>query len=379
MPTVVVVHGTGVREAGYGEMLRAVRRRLAADHPACEIAECPWFRKYGVSAPPYQSSPLRGGFRAVGSKDVPEEVAVWEQLYLDPLAELRELAQTASGGMNPARGAALATQVQSVSPPAAVAEFGLDALWSDVRKVILDDKVTQSAITRGASQPELVRLTVARALTAELIGRAIELEKVVPDSGERDAWVDSLRQSMGWDSAAGARAVPGILKPLSRLLNRRIFRPAGESNSPIAGDIILYQTRGQGIRDFISQTISAANAPVYVMAHSLGGIAAVDTLVLNPGLNVEALITFGSQAPFFYEINSLVSLEKGQPLPAHFPKRWVNICDPNDLLSFRASEIFNNDKRIQDHQVDSGQPPLAAQSAYLGRKAFWKLVGPVLA
>jgi hypothetical protein len=68
---------------------------------------------------------------------------------------------------------------------------------------------------------------------------------------------------------------------------------------------------------------------------------------------------------------------KGDPLPPHFPNVWLNICDPNDLLSFRAKDVFGNDPRICDEQLDSGQPPLAAHSSYLTSEKFWAHVWKV--
>jgi hypothetical protein len=45
-------------------------------------------------------------------------------------------------------------------------------------------------------------------------------------------------------------------------------------------DILLYQARGGRIRDFIQQKIEQVEPPVVLLAHSLGGIACVDLLVL---------------------------------------------------------------------------------------------------
>lgn len=302
----------------------------------------------------------------------------WQGLYVDPLTELRELSELTGGTSNPTAAALMAQKIRHAAAPESLSEFGIDAFWSDVRNLVLEDEVTKTAIARGASRPDSTRLAVARALVAELLRRSMEVGKVVPDGERRDAWVDTLRENMGTDLTTGTRAVPGVLKPVARLVNRHLLRPLGESHTPIAGDIIFYQVRGQGIRDFIATAISKAEPPVYVMAHSLGGVAAVDALILNQNLKAEALISFGSQAPFFFEINALTSLEKGQPLPPHFPQLWLNVCDPNDLLSFRAKIVFANDVRIRDEQLDSGQPPLAAHSSYLGSNCFWKLVWSVL-
>lgn len=378
MPTVVVVHGTGVRETGYQEMISLVKRRLGAERPSYEVAECPWYKDFGVAPPPYDSLPLKPGFRSAGAVAISDELLAWQGLYIDPLAEMRVFADMAPGGGNPTAAALISEKIRQVKAPESLAEFGMDATWIEARDVVLRDEVTRVAISRGPSRPDAIRLTVARALVAELVRRNMELGKVVPDGEVRDGWVGALRQSMGSDIAVGARAVPLPLQPVARLVNRYLIRPFAESHSPIAGDIVFYQGRGKKMRDFIAGTISAACPPVYVMAHSLGGIAAVDTLIEDATLRVDALITFGSQAPFFFEINALASLEKGMRLPTHFPGKWLNVCDANDLLSFRAKVVFNNDPRIIDEQLDSGQPPLAAHSSYLGSNSFWRLVWSIL-
>jgi hypothetical protein len=377
MPTVVVIPGTGVREPAYREMLNAVKRRLEPSRPHYKVVECSWFQKYGTPPPPYKSVPERMISRAVGNVGVTDALLVWQCLYLDPLAELRDFAEFSVGSANPTNAVLLAERIRLAAPPESLAEFGMDNLWKEARNLILGSEVTRAAISRGTSRPDGIRLVVARALVAQLISRAIDLSKIIPDGLQRDLWVDILRRNMGTDITAGSRAVPFILKPAVRALNRYLLRPLGETLSPIAGDIIFYQVRGSGIRDFISKVISEAAPPVFVLAHSLGGIAVIDTLILNPALKVEAVVTFGSQAPFFFEINSLASLEEGQPLPVHFTPTWLNICDPNDLLSFRAQPAFPNDHRVIDEQLDSGQPPLAAHSSYLGSNAFWNLVWSV--
>jgi hypothetical protein len=376
MPSVVAIHGTGVREAGYQQMLDVMTRRFQKQRPAYQITPCPWYKKHGVAAPPYKSVPLRKEFRAVGQNDESDEVLAWQGLIVDPLSELRNMTEDGEGFASPTAGAQLAANVRQVTRPEGLQAYEMVPFWEPARDLVLSDDATKDAIARGASQPDAI-LLIARALVAAVFQSAIEQGRVVPDGEVRDAWVDELRQSMGTDLTLEARAVPGFLKPLVRATNRFLVRPFGESHSPLAGDILLYQARGEGIRDYISDVIQNASAPVYVMAHSLGGIAAVDTLILKPELKVERLITFGSQAPFFFEIGALVSRRAGETLPDHFPQ-WLNICDPNDLLSFRAGEIFGGDQRITDRQIDSGQPPLAAHSSYLGSNAFWERVWPIL-
>jgi hypothetical protein len=383
MPSVVLIHGTGTRESGYKQMLAAVKSRLHLARESYTLQECPWYADFGTPNPPYQSSPEGLDVRAVGSElPFTDEVLSWQHLYIDPLAELRELSQsTVASGGSPAAGAQLTLQIQRCPRPDSMRnqqELPVLASWDAAKKTILEDQVTITAVARGASRPEATRSTVARALVAELIRRGIGKGDLLPDGEQRDIWVNDLSKGMGADLAVTFRAVPKILTPFVRLLNRRLIRPFGESHSPIAADILFYQSRGQGIRDFIARCIASAPQPAYVLAHSLGGIAVVDALVMDPSLKVEALITFGSQAPFLQEMNALVSLEKRQPLPAHFPNLWCNVYDPNDLLSFRATKVFTADPRVKDEKLDSGQPPLVAHSAYLTSNAFWQIVWNII-
>ena len=73
-----------------------------------------------------------------------------------------------------------------------------------------------------------------------------------------------------------------------------------ERFSPELGDILVYQSRGAAIRTFIRKKIDAAKPPVYLLAHSLGGIACVDLLGGENPPKVACLITAGSQAPLLY-------------------------------------------------------------------------------
>ena len=141
---------------------------------------------------------------------------------------------------------------------------------------------------------------------------------------------------------------------------------------PAAGDILLYQARNDSIRGFIRNEIKQATPPVVLLAHSLGGIACVDLLIKEPIPQVEMLITVGSQAPFFYEIDVLAGLRFGEPLPAHFPRRWLNIYDPRDFLSYVARSVFTGEVQIEDIEVDNGHPFPHSHSAYWANRAVWE-------
>ena len=151
--------------------------------------------------------------------------------------------------------------------------------------------------------------------------------------------------------------------------------------SPAAGDIMRYQARGSGIRCYIRRVVADAVAgdsdrSVTLLAHSLGGIACVDALIEEPIPCVDRLVTVGSQAPFFYEIDALASLSYGEPLPDHFPA-WLNIYDDRDFLSYIGEGLFPG--RVMDQRVDNGQPFPQAHSAYWRNDAVWQHIGGFLA
>jgi len=120
---------------------------------------------------------------------------------------------------------------------------------------------------------------------------------------------------------------------------------------------------GQEIRKLIRKRIDSITGKVFVLSHSLGGIACFELMVEGPPPNVSGLITVGSQSPLLYEFDALQTLKRGDELPTTFP-RWLNLYDENDLLSYCANRVFG---REVDHRVDSVLPPLEAHSAY------WKL------
>jgi hypothetical protein len=170
----------------------------------------------------------------------------------------------------------------------------------------------------------------------------------------------------------------GLASRIGTRRGRRDRRALSDGSSFLAGDIILYQARGEEIRNFICDRIRKLDRDLVVLAHSLGGVAAVDALVQNDFSDrVKALVTVGSQSPFFYEINALVSLPFGQPMPAHFPRKWLNIWDPNDFLSFLAKGVFP-DGGVEDFEAESGVPFPDAHSAYWDQAAVWEKMGSVL-
>jgi hypothetical protein len=247
--------------------------------------------------------------------------------------------------------------------------------WVDALPAVTESDLTADAIQTAGEQTQQTVAVIARALIAQTL---IEAEKngVPALTGDvRDALVDRLIDELEGHSRSIGDWITAPIKGLAlRYVTWKIGRKRGvysDSIAPAGGDILLYQTRGADIRHFIRTQIENAGDELYVMAHSLGGIACVDLLVLENLPNVKGLITVGSQSPLLYELDSLTSLRYGKPLPDHFP-RWLNVYDPDDFLSYIAAKLFPG--KAEDFEVRSRQPFPQAHSAYWNNPKLWEKV-----
>jgi hypothetical protein len=388
---VVFVHGTGVREEGWANSFKTVRQRLRALDSSITVHGCFWGRSdgaqlnaHGASVPDYANT------HGAGVSDEDEDLALWAVLYTDPWYEIRLLSDWPAAGGELAPGqvppsAVLSAQVQNFEPSA-----GLSQLLSDNEL----DPYFDEACAQLRDAPEFARLTaavtdenlnefrkaLARALVACTLLCAQENGAVLIDGATRDLIVAAVITDLhgygmgiaGWLS----RPFKGLAEDLVTRLAARRRGALTDATSPVAGDIMRYQSRGSGVRSRIRQVVADAVAgapdqPVTLLAHSLGGVACVDALIEAPVPGVERLITVGSQAPFFYEIDALDALTYGKPLPGHFPA-WLNIYDMRDFLSYIAAGVFPG--RVTDQCVDNGQPFPQAHITYWRNDAVWENV-----
>ncbi len=394
MGSIIYVHGTGVRQPDYGNDCKLIRKKLDKHAPGWTLVECPWGDKHGVklhlqgkSVPDYLVKPVEQG-----------ELMRWWRLYQDPLCELRELAALDPEEVWVAPGQEAAWQtldktIKSFAPSPAleerIAACGLDSFWNEAAGQVRRTDEYQEAIERAGPYPGHFRRAFARAVFATATDAASATGQPVASGSARDEVVDLVVLELGGDDL-GARdlgkAALGAIKSVGNIFlagtgataaYTGVFSRAKitDKSLPAAGDILLYQTRGEKIREFINQKIKGAAPPIYLLAHSLGGIACVDLLALEPA-PVAGLITAGSQAPLLYEMNALFSLEDGAPLPPFFPKRWLNFYDPNDLLSYAGEKVFP--KRVKDVPIHSRQPFPQAHSAYWREPKLWEAISSFL-
>jgi hypothetical protein len=342
MYNLLLVHGTGVRQPSYDDTYAAITARLAVGLRNCTLHRCYWgetegcrLRSSGASIPDYDTA------RAVAEVD-PEDVAVakWRLLYADPDFELDAFLASAGSAkpFNPAaetffEGISTLLEIETAETRGLEAELGLASVWKRAKSQLRASLASAAANDRTV--PDLnseFRTVLARALVAHAFVIAFEAEasgndRNWPTGSQRDALVNALRDTWGGDDRGVLSGISGWVgdrfKRLAlRIGTGKIARKRGSISDaafPATGDILLYQARGEGVRDFIERTVHKTPKPIVLLAHSLGGIACVDLLAKKQLDGVVKLITVGSQAPLLYELNALWSLPYGDPLPASFP------------------------------------------------------------
>ncbi len=386
--TVLFVHGTGVRKAAYEATAALLAEGLAEQAPHVKLQPCLWGDTLGArlghggrSIPEFM-----GETPATVSQD--QVLALWRLLGFDPLFELREVAAGAPAGLEPPaekqRKLAFVTRLRALGAAPSLQPLlagpAMAAQWQRAVDAVAADAALHEAVAASTRVDTPLRVATAHALVATLQQQLADDNMPALGNQRRDQLVDHCvdilgGRELGVKDWITSRLV-GFGLRWATAKARREREALYSAAYPAAGDILLYQARGLAIRDFIAQRVAACGDGVAIVAHSLGGIACVDLLVERALPNVKLLVTAGSQAPFLYEIGALSQLPFGQPLPAHFPRRWLNFYDLNDLLSYSAERIFPD--VAQDVRVDSGQPFPESHSAYWGQPALWQALGPAL-
>ncbi|MFJ8198229.1 hypothetical protein [Streptomyces sp. NPDC096152] len=383
MTAVLFVHGTGVRAPSFDTTLDALSRSLRGRRPDLTVHGCFWGGRYGSELFAQGASiPVADEARGMDSHGVPDDsgVLVWDRLQDDPLFELRLLALTdatdsEAGGFHPGRepaGRALVGRYRRFTASDEVRQqfgrVGLAEQFAGACRTLAGSgafgDLEDSGVAAVEVWPVVVRATVAEAL------RRAEQEggphpRVLYDSNVRDEFIRTLLQATddeyrgvvgGWAKERIGTFFAG--RTTSYVSRRR--QAFTDSASLVAGDILLYQRDGAAIRKFVADRISTLEPPVTVVAHSLGGIICVDLFATMAPSDVR-LVTVGTAAPLFWELDALWGLRAGASLPPNFPE-WVNIYDQRDFLAYVARPLFGD--RVRDVRVDNGQPFPRCHSAY---------------
>lgn len=371
---ILFVHGTGVRRAAYDESAAKIRRRLAESKLDLELVECFWGETHGAAANVSQSIPRYG--ESGGSNVVADDELRWTVLVYDPTVEMRQLIAPRRKPVGNIRDGREGIRLRHQSLPAEVlAGFGQDGLDQLVAAAV--DKVQADYRRLLQDDPSILGVTdvataLARATVARVVRLADEQDLRRPTPERCDELAKAVEAHLLQENRSG---IAETLKAAAWLAGPLLAGYRGKLTDLVRdafGDILRYQAHGAALRRLIADKLAAMpNDEVIVLAHSLGGIASLEALVeYKPG-NVTTLVTFGSQAPFLYELGALSTLPERRLLPESMPY-WLNFYDLDDPLSYVASALFPG--RVSDYQVNSRSDFLGAHSAYLDSDQMWTLI-----
>ena len=376
--SILFVHGTGVRlpsyQSGYAHAVQCAK----AEGIRAPFIECAWGDPLGVA---FEGRSLPDPPTPAQLAEEEEDFARWQWLFDDPLLELDKLtiadsaavAEEGAFGQKPKweeTWDAIAAYTPTDDLTLLLKRGGLEAYWDEAWQLVLASPIPRLAFERSAHELVEASHALARAAVAQLHVAALGHGAPGPGRALRTSLAQRLIHDWKQETyAPGAFLIEWLKRRATRVLREHRNRFSQTAALPI-GDILLYQSRGDTVRDYIRRKIEAAAAPVTVVAHSLGGIACVDLLAGPNPPTVHALVTAGSQAPLLYEIGALSSLDGKTSLPDGFP-RWLNLYDRNDFLSYVAHRLF---PKAKDLEVTSGEAFPDSHSAYFGNPAVWRAI-----
>jgi hypothetical protein len=402
--TLVFIHGTGVRDvSGSMAQIRDGASRILG-WTAGQVFAIEWGKAVGPQDLDIGLSlPLEDATKGLGD-DVSEDEAtsaLWELLLADPIAELRVLAEgplavsaVFDPTAEPADEAIRGRVAELTVPPELLARTGLSRDELDVARAALaaEPNLVRAAASVGDAGDRQLATAIAHALVAAMLRNRDDPAKgrLVPpraayDAATRDDLVESVEASLSPVSTKGL-AGDLVKKVIAPLATRVAVRKREAFMGPLGDfirDVAFYIEHGALVRDYLAGEIRkyADSDPVIVLAHSLGGIAAVDLLadpaVMRGGapLKVDLLVTVGSQAPLLYLMDALYSLGPRPPLIENKPfLPWLNIYNRQDLLSFCAERVFVNSPEIIDEPISAGVPFPMSHSAYWAQDRVYQLV-----
>jgi hypothetical protein len=401
MASIVLVHGISVRGEDYHGFCEVVKQHLKGH----KIVPCLWGDEFGtLSSKKGLSVPGVGDSDAsdVDAADAQDEETtpiskLWDVLYGDPLYELAVLRiKPVKRIATPPSFSAMNTWKKRLDDLPSNERLAVDLEPLMISQGILRNAIEdlrnasssefRDAIKRHGADEGLLSSVISRALVAISASHLRNSDDSLPiDTNDwRNDSAESIANALTGQPKGFITKLfaPSIIKLGSRLVRAR--RPKITcAVAPFVGDVLTYLARGNEIRAAVSNCIEAADPPVAVVAHSLGGIICLEYLmeVLREGktTKVERLVTVGSQSGLLYEFNALASCPFDSvhvSLPKGFPP-WLNIWHPNDLLAYLVGPIFKSiesDDHVKDVEVYSNHEFPEAHSAYWENPDVYKQI-----
>lgn len=384
--TLLFIPGTGVRSESYSHTLEQIRSKVAEFRLPFHLDWCQWGDVFGID---FDGLSLPNP--SIRSPQEEEQAYRWEYLQVDPLFDLRlwctPMAEAPPKVLGAKNTAAISWEKtiskyvheyhKRVALLACLRENQIEQFFLPAWEAVVATRLPETAFEAAGNDSGAISRVFAEAIVAQMMHMAAAAQPPIAISPRTGIKIVTILL-FDWEQAG--KGLKDLFRQFFGSATKTIVRPlrAGASRAiaPAVGDILHYQAVGQKVRDLIRVKIQSIPNDVFILAHSLGGIACFELMVearreSQDSLNmVKALITAGSQAPLLYEFDALQKLKKGEPLPVRFPQ-WLNLYDENDLLSYRADRLFNIKA---DKQVDSMLPPLEAHSAYWKLDETWKAI-----
>ncbi|WP_406293303.1 hypothetical protein OG948_02050 [Embleya sp. NBC_00888] len=221
-----------------------------------------------------------------------EQLAIWRVLYTDPWRELRLLGlqkattRRASPGAEPAEQVFLRGIRQWEPSPElrkTLTGYGLSAAFDEALVRVRASAELRAAAKTAEIDAHAHRYVVARALVACAI---VSLGEVPAPTG---AGRNVVLEAVARDLDAIRKKVPGWVQNLGTLYLRARRGKHIDGITPMLGDILRYQARGEGLHELIARSVDdvPGDGPVTLLGHSLGGIACVDLPATDPPERVD--------------------------------------------------------------------------------------------
>jgi hypothetical protein len=376
---ILLVHGTGVRRTAYEHSIEMASRLSLEAGIDATIVDCCWGELFGVEIDGATIPGIECTNGEVETRFLESEIVEWGWLFADPFSELerltipveREPAVQIKIGVMPEWEAALDRVLESKPST----EFKillhkeqLELLWHRAWTEILGRKdLLVAALSASEYELPVALRAVARAAIAQLHNSILEEREVGLQRQLRERLFDRLTIDLGG-------RVYGLSSALSKAARRSIGRHFEQNRQRVSkrifqlvGDILLYQRHGDEIRRYISEKLETLPQKKLIVAHSLGGIAAIEVMLQRPLGMADQVVTIGTQVGLLQEMGALnrTSWDNNSSF------RWLNIFDRSDYLSYLVKPMWPN---AVDCEVSSGLPFPESHSAYFSNPDVWSRI-----
>ena len=297
MTSVLFVHGIGTRRPQFDAAFEVIKRNLLSSRPGLTVIPCYWGEPLGAelyangaSIPDY---PTTRGPEEMTEEDY--QIALWEQLYRDPLFELRLLSikeddtAASQGRGGPPQPDLLRTFTPSTTLQTELEEAGIAEVFETARQSVQGSAAYRRALLAVPQAPDRYRAVTARALVARAIEVCEEQQTYAPlvtDARLRDRLIEQVGNELaGTRRAFGSWAAKQLFElALTLGIMDQVQRKRGsltDATYPCAGDTILYQGRGEKIRTFITGLVQQAAPPPWCYSGTVWAESSVSTCWLS--------------------------------------------------------------------------------------------------